>query len=121
MQAIFGLFFQLASVQLRVQWEEEKKKKLIMSCRQARPEVKHPSSVLGEKTKALDIEQFQKLSLFYGRGNPVLEAPVVEQDLLVVALQWWLQEERRVGGTGRCSSRFLLDTWAAWCSILDSE
>lgn len=82
------------------------------------------------KNKAVDIEQFWKLHLWLilGRGdtrqlcgNPGLEAPAVEQDLLVVALPWWLQGERKVGGAGRCSSRFLLDTWAAWCSVLDSE
>lgn len=50
------------------------------------------------------------------RRNPGLEAPAVEQELLSVALWLWL----RVGGAGRCSSLFSLDTWAILCSVLDS-
>lgn len=63
------------------------------------------------KNNALDVEQFWKLHpwLILWRKNPGLEAPVVEQELLVVALQWWLQGERRVGGAGRCSSRVITE------------
>lgn len=86
MQAIFELFFQFSSVQLKAQQEQVEKKQLMMSCRQAGLEEKHPTSLLGEKTnEAVYIEQFWKLHswvILWG-GNPSLEAPVVEQDLLV--------------------------------------
>lgn len=95
----------------------------MVSCRQARLEVKRPTRHFGGKNKALDIEQFLRVHpwLILCGGNAGLKAPAVEQDPLVGALLWWLQGERRVGGAAGCSSRFLLDSWTAWCSILHSD
>lgn len=87
MQAVFELFFQFVSIQLRAQQEQGEKNSSDDELHAGWAGVEAPyQSLWGKNKRGLwhwTVLEASPLGFFMEGGNPGLEAPGVEQDLLV--------------------------------------
>lgn len=125
MQAVFELFFQFASIQLRTQQEQGEKKSSDDELHAGWVGGEAPyQSPWGKNQQGLrhwTVLEASPLGFFMEGGNPGLEAPVVEQDLLV-GTPWApsSDEELLERGTSRYGPKYFVASFHGRVVVLPS-